>query len=290
MTKVVILGSSGFIGSQLATVFESNNFEVVSFNRDITRQGNRKICKIDLFDSDSLKKALKIERPDLVISTAWDTNPGTFWKSEMNMKFRDATINFAELSFQAEISTFIGLGTVSEYGMSPGICNSSNTPLVESDSYSKAKIQTGTSLYELGMKYGAKTHWARVFQAFGPKEKDQRFVPSLMASLRQGKRFFVRTPNYVLDWVHTEDIATAIFFGYNKKLGHFLDIGTGIGTSVAEFSNILCRELGFDLNLLDFSEAVPGHQKVAVVDKSSQILANGWTPHLELLDRIRSLE
>ncbi|MFZ4600203.1 MAG: NAD-dependent epimerase/dehydratase family protein [Terrimicrobiaceae bacterium] len=289
MNKVAILGGSGFIGAKLSDVFEFNNFEVVLFERDITKKSSRKLCKVDLFDSDSLEKALKNEKPDLVISTAWDTAPGNFWTSEINVKFRDATINFAEMSFRADVSTFIGLGTVSEYGISPGICDASKTLLVESDIYSKSKIQTGNSLHELGMKYGTKTHWARVFQAFGPNEKVQRYIPGLMANLSQGNRFFVKTPHYVLDWIHTEDIASAIFFGYLNKLGHFLDVGTGIGTSVSEFSTILCRELSFDPDLLDFSQAIPDHHKIAVVDKSSQILANGWKPQLQLSDRIRSL-
>jgi nucleoside-diphosphate-sugar epimerase len=289
VNKVAILGGSGFIGAKLSKVFEANNFEVVLFARDITRKSIRKLCKVDLFDSGSLERALKCEKPDLVISTAWDTVPGNFWTSEMNVKFSDATINFAEMSFRAGVSTFIGLGTVSEYGSSPGFCDSSTTPLVESDIYSKSKIQTGISLQKLGMKYGAKTHWARVFQAFGPNEKVQRYIPGLIANLRQGNRFFVKTPNYILDWIHTEDIASAIFFGYQNKLGHFLDVGTGIGTSVSEFSNILCRELSLDPDLLDFSQAIPDHHKIAVVAKSSQILANGWVPQLQLSDRIRYL-
>jgi nucleoside-diphosphate-sugar epimerase len=289
MGKVAILGGSGFIGAKLSNFFETNNFEVVLFERDITQKSTRKLCKVDLFDSISLEKALKNEKPDLVVSTAWDTEPGNFWTSEINVRFRDATINIAEISFRADVSTFIGLGTVSEYGTSPGFCNASKTPLVESNIYSKSKIQTGISLYDLGMKYGAKTHWARVFQAFGPNEKMQRYIPALVANLRQGNRFLVKTPDYVLDWIHTEDIASAIFFGYIHKLGHFLDIGTGIGTSVSEFSRILCDELSFDPKLLDFSEANPDDYRIAVADKSSEILANGWVPKLELADRIRSL-
>jgi nucleoside-diphosphate-sugar epimerase len=289
VSKVAILGGSGFIGRRLSNVFESNNFEVVQFERDITQKSSRKLCKVDLFDSGSLEKALKSEKPDLVISTAWDTEPGSFWTSEINVRFRNATINFAEMSFRADVSTFIGLGTVSEYGISPGFCDALKTPLVEADIYSKSKIQTGISLREVGMKYGAKTHWARVFQAFGPDEKIQRYIPGLVANLRQGNRFFVKTPDYILDWIHTDDIASAIFFGYLHKLEHFLDIGTGIGTSVSEFSSILCRELSLDPNLLDFSQAISDHHKIAVVDKSSQILANGWAPQLELSDRIRSL-
>ena len=289
MYKVAILGGSGFIGEKISNIFERNDFEIVLFERSMNQKSNKKVCKVNLFDSDSLKNALKKEKPDIVVSTAWDTNPGKFWTSDINLQYRDSTLNFAELSFKSNVSTFISLGTVSEYGASPGKCNSSTTPLLETDIYSKSKISTGLLLEELGKQYGADTHWARIFQAFGPKEKDLRYVPSLIATLKQGNHFFIKTPSYILDWIHTEDIASAIYFGYTNRLGHFLDIGTGIGTSVLEFSKILCREFELDPKLLDYSQAIPNHHKIAVADLSSKILANGWAPEFELSDRIHTL-
>ena len=72
-----------------------------------------------------------------MLSTAWDTEHGKFWTNESNVAYRDATLRFAELSFQAGVDTFIGLGTISEYGTYPGFCNADITPLIFNDIYSK---------------------------------------------------------------------------------------------------------------------------------------------------------
>ena len=84
-----------------------------------------------------MKSALSHAIPNAVLSTAWDTEHGKFWTNESNVAYRDATLRFAELSFQAGVETFIGLGTISEYGTSPGFCNADITPLIFNDIYSK---------------------------------------------------------------------------------------------------------------------------------------------------------
>ena len=244
---------------------------------------------VDLFNEASLKLALSLAKPDIVLSTAWDTQHGKFWTNESNIAFRDATLRFAELSFEAGAETFIGLGTMSEYGTSPGFCNATSSPLVATDIYSKSKIETGLGLQEIGKRLGRRTNWIRAFQAFGPNEKPEIFIPCLIRNLASKKTFSIHTPNFEMDWIHTSDIAEAILFTIENELEHFVDVGTGIGTSVRDLSELICEELDLNPSLLDYSEQIPGHQKKAVVAKESALLQRGWQPSEPLRNRIRSL-
>jgi nucleoside-diphosphate-sugar epimerase len=289
MPKIAILGSNGFLGLPLALEFSRTGWEVVEFSRSASTNSLRKEFSVDLFDEASLNSALSAAKPDVVLSTAWDTEHGKFWTNDSNVEYREATLKFAELSFKLGAETFIGLGTMSEYGKSPGYCNAEITPLIESDIYSRSKIETGFRLKKIGEKYGCLTHWARIFQAFGPNEKPERFIPGLVTSLRNGKKFLIRTPNYEMDWIHTSDVSSAIIFALNNKLNHFVDVGTGVGTSVRVLSELVCEEFGLDPTLLDYSTEILGHEKKAVVDQRSQILSLGWTPNESLRNRIRSL-
>lgn len=289
MPRIAILGASGFLGSQILSAFEAKNFEVVTFSRTQSANSLRKEILVDLFDEASLQSALSQTIPDIVLSTAWDTEHGKFWTNESNTAYREATLRFAELSFELGAETFFGLGTMSEYGTSPGYCNAEKSPLVESDIYSKSKIETGLELKHIGKRFGGRTHWARVFQAFGPNEKHERFIPGLISNLRDGKQFSIRTPNFEMDWIHSSDVASAVVFTLENKLNHFVDIGTGIGTSVKELSGLVCEEFEFDSSLLDYSGQIPGHEKRVVVDQDSQLLRSGWKPNESLRNRIRSL-
>ena len=289
MPKVAILGANGFLGSPIAGLFEAKGWEVITFSRTESVRSFRQEILADLFEEESLKRALLISRPNVVLSTAWETEHGKFWTNESNVDYRDATLRFAELSFQAGVETFIGLGTMSEYGTSPGFCDANVTPLMVNDIYSKSKIETGVELKKIGEAFERKTHWARVFQAFGPNEKSGRFVPGLVTKLQNGTQFSIRTPNFEMDWIHTADVAFAIVFMLENSLNHFVDIGTGIGTTVKELSELICEEFDLDSNLLDFSEQIPGHEKKAIVDSQTQLLSLGWRPTESLRNRIRSL-
>ena len=289
MPKIAILGANGFLGSPISNAFVATGWEVIALSRTHGKDSNRVELLADLFDETSLNSALAHAKPNVVLSAAWDTEHGKFWTNASNTDYRDATLRFAKLSFEAGVETFIGLGTLSEYGTSPGFCNAEVSPLVSNDIYSKSKIETGLKLKEIGEEYGARTHWARVFQAFGPNEKPERFIPGLIKNLSDRKPFSIRTPNYEMDWIHTSDIASAITFMLEGKLNHFVDIGTGVGTSVKELSELICQEFDLDRSLLDFSEQIPGHEKKAVVGQATQLLSQGWRPTESLRKRIRSL-
>jgi nucleoside-diphosphate-sugar epimerase len=289
MSKIAILGANGFLGSPIADAFSAIGWEVVSLSRSGKGNSAREEYSANLFDEESLASAITFSKPDAVLSTAWDTEHGKFWTNSSNIDYRNATLRFAEISFEAGVETFIGLGTMSEYGISPGFCNAEVSPLIESDIYSKSKIETGIELKKIGEKFGCQTHWARVFQAFGPNEKSERYVPGLIANLKKGYEFSIRTPNFEMDWIHTADVASAIIFMIENGLNHFVDIGTGEGTTVKELSELICEEFDLDSSLLDYTGQLPGHEKKAVVHKQTQLLSLGWQPTESLRNRIKSL-
>jgi nucleoside-diphosphate-sugar epimerase len=289
MPKIAILGAKGFLGCAISKHFSLCGWEVVSLSRRIGLGPNSTEVFADLFDESSLKTALANVNADVVLSTAWDTEHGKFWTSGSNIAYRDATLRFANLCFESSVNTFIGLGTVSEYGNSPGYCNAESSHLVSTDAYSKSKIETGRRLMEIGLEHGKRTHWARVFQAFGPNEKSERFIPSLIAKLNEDKDFSIRTPNFRMDWIHAADIASAIYFTLENDLNHFVDIGTGVGTTVSELASLICEEFGLSKSRLDFSDQIPGHEKTAVADPATQLLSLGWEPAESLRNRIHSL-
>jgi len=289
MPRIAILGASGFLGAPISKAFFAKGWEIIEFNRSVSGNPWRQEFVTDIFDDLTLKSALISSKPNVVLSTAWDTEHGKFWTNESNIAYRDATLKFAEMCFQEGVESFIGMGTMSEYGKSPGFCNAELSTLTPTDIYSKSKIETGLRLSEIGVKYGKRTHWARIFQAFGPNEKPARFVPDLIAKLRNSEKFSIRTPSYEMDWIHTADVASAIVYTLENNLNHFVDIGTGIGTSVRELSELICTEFDFDPSLLDFSKQIPGHEKKVVVGQNSQLLSLGWKPAVSLGERIRSL-
>lgn len=289
MPRIAIMGAEGFLGDKISELFRLQGWTVLSLSRKPESDKINEAYFVNLFDAKSLREVIATIHPDVVLSTAWYTVHGQFWNHLSNLAYRDATLVFAEICFDLDVKTFIGIGTMSEYGVSPGICNSEFLVPNPNDLYSKSKLETGLGIKRIGEKYGRQTHWARVFQAFGPNEKHERFVPSLITNLRKEIRFPIRTPNYVMDWIHSEDVASAIYFALVNELDHFVDVGTGLGTSVKNFAELICSELELDHSFLDFTQQVPDRDKAVVVDTDAQLFQRGWSPKVSLANRIKSL-
>ena len=289
MPKVVVLGGNGFLGMPISQLLTEHGYEVFVFSRKAPIQDFGRCLLVDLFDTKTLRQSIEFCKPDIVVSTAWDTEHGKFWSSELNAKYQSFTVKFAELSFELGVEKFLAFGTMSEYGIDPGLCNSAKSELFATDNYSTAKIETGLLLKALGDSFDRKTNWLRIFQAFGPNENPKRFIPGLISSVESGKTFSIRTPNYVMDWIHSHDIASAVLYALEKDLTHFLDVGTGIGTSVKSISELICETLNLNSGLLDYTDVIPNHRKTAVVAHNSPLLLSGWSPAVSLKERIASL-
>ena len=98
MPRIAILGASGFLGSQILIAFEAKDWEVVTFSWTQSTDSLRKEIIADLFDEATLRSAVSQTNPDVVLSTAWDTEHGKFWTNESNTAYRDVTLRIAELS------------------------------------------------------------------------------------------------------------------------------------------------------------------------------------------------
>ncbi len=287
--KILIVGANGFLGRPIAQEFEDIGFDVIRVGRSRLTNPSGFSEVGDILDEESMVSILRRIKPKIVLSTAWDTDHGNFWTSPLNSTYRDATLSFAKNCFELNVESFIGLGTVSEYGRNSGSCNSSRTPVDPVNPYAEAKIFTGQALQRLGEEYGTRTQWLRIFQAYGPNEKPQRFVPSLISSLRKRNTFKINTPDNKLDWIHSLDIASAIAYSYRHNLDHFVDVGTGLGTTTADLAEMLCEELDLDSSLIEYSADQSTPTNIQFMDPDSQLLKRGWTPKLTLRQRLASL-
>lgn len=289
MNKVAIIGANGFLGSTITNRFNIDGWEVLPTSRLNSTQSQQKLSHVDIYDEASIDDFLLKNRPELVVSTAWETEHGKFWNKKTNIKYAAATTRLASRCYELGVLNFIGLGTMSEYGETPGPCDSRITPLNPSDLYSKTKSETGIQLKEIAESFGRQFSWLRVFQAFGPREKEQRFIPTLIRTLGSGNKLEILSPHNRMDWIHSQDVASALSFSIANELFGFLDIGTGVSTSVADISKEVSKIFGFDESLLIIKNSENPLNKDIYVGESSQIFRLGWKPEKSLADRLRSL-
>ena len=280
---ILVIGGSGFIGSAVLEelTVNGNNVLATSFSQ------NQNLIPFNILVRESWSEIIEQYKPTTVISTAWETEHRAYWTKSSNYDYMEATIGFARECFENSVDKFIGLGTSSEYGYSPGACDKDRTELNPFGFYSECKVETGIRLKELSNSYGKLSNWVRLFQPFGPKEKPERLIPKLIESVYKDQKTEILYPQHLLDFTFSKTIANGINYVLLNNLDHFVDLGAGEPLTVQNMASDIVDSLGKDLELLTYGAEHDQDERFCYVDRTSEIFKSGWSPRHTTLDNLR---
>ena len=81
--------------------------------------------------------------------------------------------------------------------------------------------------------------WMRIFYVYGPRQRTQSLVPSILTNLQNGKLPYISTPKNCNDFVFIEDVIDAFS---NATLSQYpsgiYNLGSGVSTSILEVCRI----------------------------------------------------
>lgn len=276
--STLVIGGSGFIGSSLISSLRKSCI-IYGTSRIIKEEENHLgLIKFDLFDSTNWIEILKSIQPKTVICTAWETEYREYWTKATNIAYSKAIEEFAITCFSNSVEKFVGIGSMSEYGFSPGACMAGVTPLNPQDLYSETKVQTSIAIKKTAQEFGKNSIWLRLFQPYGPFENHQRLIPSVIKSLMDNGTVLVNYPSHTLDFLTVQDTADAIKFVLGSDITNEIDIGSGIPMRVEELLRILTNVMGVNWSKVHFEEQNRCHERTIFVDPKSEIFAKGWSP------------
>lgn len=215
--------------------------------------------------------AIKDFRPDVCVHCAWIATPGEYVHSPINAQLANATIDFASRVQGCGLRHFIGIGSCAEY-------ESSSHPLLESDPeavdqtpYVKAKLQV---LRFLETSFKTPFAWLRIFYLYGPGEHPDRFLSSAARTLKAARELTLRRPDDVVDYVHIEDAADAVWHAAQHGYAGIFNVGSGAARSVSSIAESLGNRIGFPDRVHRVEQQTPT-RRVANIQK---LTATGWRP------------
>ena len=242
--KILIVGGTGFIGYYLAKRCLKKKWSVISFSKNYPRKirflKNVKYLRGDL----SVKKDLKkiTQTFDYVVNLAGYVDHKNKVKT-YNSHFKGCK-NLSNFLLKKNIKSFIQLGSSGEYG-------SVNSPQKEhfvgspKSIYTKAKFLATKHLIELFHKKKFPVTVLRLYQAYGPKQDINRFIPIVIEACINNKNFDCSDGKQLRDFIHVEDVVNAILKSLKslKAKGEIINIGTGKPQKIKEVINFLVRRL-----------------------------------------------
>lgn len=254
MTKVLITGGAGAIGSNLAAFLIDKNYEVVilddlsSGNYDNIKNLNTTFIKGSILDDHLLSDLFEKEKFKFIFHlAAFFANQNSVDHPISDLKVNGMGIlKILELSVKHNIQRFIYASSSCVYGHLEDMKEDAHLPLMDLGTpYAITKLLGEQYCQFFSNNYGLHTVCLRIFNAYGPGEKPGKYrnvIPNFIQRAMNGEVLTITgTGQETRDFTFVEDVVKGIYASshYDLKKGEILNIGRGIKTTILELAEYI---------------------------------------------------
>jgi nucleoside-diphosphate-sugar epimerase len=269
--RVLLTGATGFIGSHVARELLRRGHEVHATVRPSSDRRRIRDIEGRLRFHEGEMDLIPV-RPDLAIHLAWYAVPGKYLSAPEN---RDCLLASRRL-LGALPCRAIFAGTCFEFDTRLGRL-SEESPTRPTTLYAESK-----DALRREVEGRPDSAWVRFFYQFGPWEDDRRLVPSVIRAVLRGEPAKVSPGEQRRDFLHIEDVASAVCAVAESKLGGCVNIGSGGSPSIKEIVTRI-GALGGRGDLIRLGE-VPYYEgePMLIVADNTRLRSTGWAPKYDL--------
>ena len=279
--KVLITGATGFIGKNVVNELLNKGYEVHSlvYPPYAPEQEGLFQYEMNLMDYDALKTFFDEHKFENLIHLAWYVGPKCHIH-DLNLDWTIATLNLLKLFKENGGKKFLGAGTISEYDYKYGYLLEDDTPAAKT-LYGVSK----NSIYRIAKTFceqnGIDFKWPRIFNLYGPNEKPQRLMPSVINSCLKGEDVKVSDCLKFQDYLHVEDTARGIVTVFESDVQGAVNICSGKPVQLRYIVNKIAELTNFKGNIL--WGAIPAaFGDDLVVGNNEKLKSLGWEPKYTL--------
>lgn len=317
MTKAIVTGGAGFIGSALVRHLLAQpdsivlNIDILTYAgrletiADVYEAPSHQFLNADIADGSAMKDAFQRFQPDRVFHLAAESHvdrsidcampfvktnvTGTvtllqaaleYWQSLPEDKKRN--FRFLHVSTDEVFGSLSGEGAFDE-----------NTPYAPNSPYSASKAAADHFVRAWHRTYGLPAITTNCSNNFGPYQFPEKLIPVVILSALEGRNIPVYgTGKNVRDWLYVEDHVKALSAVADKgKVGEVYCIGGNSEISNIDLVTKICRLLDRRLDrsrnapvedMIEFVSDRPGHDLRYAIDAGKTTREIGWTPETDL--------
>lgn len=298
MTKFIITGASGMIGSELVKLAVKKGIQVLAVVRknsvrtsNIPNSELVKLVNCDLNEISMLPQIVD-NNYDYFFHFAW---AGVYGNERSNVLGQIDNANYALQAISVAkalgCKKFIFAGSQAEYGLqnTPLTCNTIEKPIMP---YGIAKnyVTKIGSLYanQLGIEFCC----GRILSAYGVNDNKTTLISSLITKIINGEQIDLSSGEQIWDYIYSSDVAEAFYriakYGVNGKS---YPIGSGIGMPLKNYIKLVYDAIGNKQAKLNFG-AIPKNDKgvkFLQADISELTKDTGFMPKVNFVDGIKKI-
>lgn len=272
MKRILITGTNGFVGQNLCTKLQ----EIGGY--DIIKTGGS--ATINLCDKVTVEK---LPFCDLIVHlAAISYAPDSFLKPDLFYRNNiESTINMLEKA-RKDRASFIFLSTY-VYGNPEYIPIDENHPVNPLNPYTQSKLICEDLCKAYNRDFSIPIIIFRPFNVYGKNQKANFFIPTILSQI-QSETIFLKDPIPKRDFVHIDDLVSAIVLGIKNEFKgvEIYNIGFGQSFSVKEIVEMIVNVTSTKAKVVFTNEVRKGEvlDSVANISKAERKL--GWTPKINI--------
>jgi len=293
--KILITGGAGFIGSHLCEKYTKEDNTVLCLDnfmngnitniRHLTRYRNFKLIKGDIRDFDLLEKIMP--EVDVIFHLAAQIHVD---RSVVEPKITYeinvlGTQNVLESARMYDVKKIIHASTSEVYGSAQYAPIDEKHPLAAPHPYGASKIAADRMCYSYLQTYGMDIVIMRLFNVFGPRQKDigyggvisifTRRILNNMPPIIYGDGLQTRDYTYITDAINAYNAVLK----HNEQITEPINFGTGQELSIINLANMILDITGKNDNLRPVHvQPRVGEVKRLIADATKAKKILGWSP------------
>ncbi len=313
MTRVLITGIMGFIGSHLAKRLVDGKMEVYGLERRVANRNMAVIADLlqditlvsgDCSDYVSVRNSVRTVNPDVIVhlaalSPVRDSFERPFEYQQANYI---GTMNVAHAMLELQdpqTRRLIAASTAEVYGIQKEESMKETLPLRPSSPYAVSKAAGDLYLQMMFNSFNLKGTVMRPTNSYGRKFDTSFMVEYLVTKMLRGEKIYIGSPDSVRDYMYVDDHVNGYVLAMEspKAVGQVFNVGTGLGVSNKELALLIARKVGFDEKNIALGAYPPGYplrplvsdQKSIVLDSAKIQKELGWKPTVTLEEGVEKV-
>ncbi len=252
--RVLVTGSTGFIGRYVVPLLLKQELDVVTTSRD-----EKKAKRFDWYGKTEYKPCNIndrgidffnfFEEPDIIIHLAWDGLPN--YKSPFHVeKNLPANCRFLKNFLDGGVKKLVVAGTCYEYGMQCG-CLSEDIATMPVTQYGIAKDTLMNYLEMIIPEYNTSFNWVRLFYLYGEGQNENSLIPQLRRAILSGDKVFNMSGGEQLrDYLNVKTVAEYICsIALQTEINGVRNCCSGKPISIRRLVEKIVSEMNSDITL-----------------------------------------
>lgn len=287
MKRILLTGATGIIGRQLLLQLRAAGYLTHAVHRQAPPEELRPLAKWhlgDLVDPTSTRDILRQVKPQLLLHVAWPLVTGNT-NSAQHRTFQHASESLIRQFHHNGGERVVIAGTCFEYDWTGGVCTEDKTPVRPTTVYGSSKLALLQFIESFAARHLLSFAWGRIFFVYGPYQDRTRFVPAIVHGLLNREPVPCTHGRQVRDYLHTQDVASALLTLAESRCSGVCNIGSGEPITLRTLGEKLADLLGGH-HLLLFGEKSPPPEEPPVIVADTHRLRQElhWHPRFNLTE------